>query len=1360
MLSARFTLLFIAVFFVFAADAQAQCSVSIPSGGQTICAGVPVTIPVMLSGTPPFTFVPVVNGSTQAPITTSESTYNLVLEGLFQSSVVQVTNMQDGTGCQGQFSGVTTLQVYEPILIGIQVTNTACLSAGNTGAIAATVDGGTPPYAFNWSGGLPATQVIQNLDAGTYTLTVTDANGCTATTSATVNEILPVVVSMDATPVSCTGTNDGSINLTVAAPASYLWSNGATTQDLNNLSAGTYTVTITDNVSGCTLVRLKSVTQSSSLNITAVPDPASCTFSYDASIDLSVTGGTPAYTYLWSNGSTTQDQTNIYSGTYRVTVTDAAGCTRSTSVTLTQPSMINVMTTEQQPTCSNNDGAINLNITGGTPPYQALWSTGTTQEDLLNVGTGTYSVTVTDANGCSAVRTKSLGSFEIDIDYSAVQCLANLDLVINGGTAPYTYLWSNNSTTGNQTGLTAGSYSVTVTDALGCSSVQNTSFFQPQAFTISILKDTDPCSGGLNVLVSGVNTLSGFSYLWSNGTTNKFLTNIPAGTYSVTATSPSGCTATASITNIQPITNALIGAQVSTSPIYCYGDATGSIVLDSTAFAPPLSFVWSNGATSRGLYNLPAGTYAATITDANGCTQTSTRTLTQPQPITVNWFVVNATCNSNDGSINLSVSGGTPVATGFYTYIWSNGATTQDLNNLDPGPYRVTVTDNNGCTYTSPDINVNAPVFSVEINALSIQCTNAVLTAEVSGGIEPFEYYWSKPNGSIFFEPNLTASLSGTYFVSVTDASGCIAQAAYQLSLAGSGNCGYISGRVLRDDVENCLVDPGEPGLGGWLVRAESAVDTFYGVTNPQGNYRINVPTGTYTIAVLPVNALWEVCPVGFPVTLTTQNDTVPGGDFPVKALYQCPSLSVSIGANMLRRCFSDNYYYVSYCNQGTTSAVDPYVLLTLDPMLSPVSSSIPYNNLGGGVLRFDVGDLAIGECRSFQLQVLVDCNATLGQTHCTEAHIYPDGNCLPTDPEWSGASLRLSSQCTQDSVRFTIENIGIGDMQSTSEYIVVEDAVMLLQAPFQLISGASSAIAVPANGSTWRIEVDQEPFHPGLSAPALSLEGCTANPSFSTGYVNQFPNDDADPWVDIDCTQNTGSFDPNDKQGFPVGYGSERYIRPGTELEYLIRFQNTGTDTAFTVRIVDTLSLWLDPATIRASVSSHPYQFNLTGQGIAEFLFENILLPDSNVNLAASNGFVKFSIYPRVSAPLETLIENDAAIYFDFNEPVITNTTRHRLGENFLMTVGAWQPQRPEYRVSVSPNPFSASARLEVKGLESALPLHLQVFDLQGNVVHDETAAGPVLELKKGSLPTGLYLFRLDQKGVIVGSGKLMVKD
>jgi len=194
-------------------------------------------------------------------------------------------------------------------------------------------------------------------------------------------------------------------------------------------------------------------------------------------------------------------------------------------------------------------------------------------------------------------------------------------------------------------------------------------------------------------------------------------------------------------------------------------------------------------------------------------------------------------------------------------------------------------------------------------------------------------------------------------------------------------------------------------------------------------------------------------------------------------------------------------------------------------------------------------------------------------------------------------------------------------------------------------------------------------------------------------------------------------------------------------------------------VRLVDTLSAWLDPTTLRPGASSHAYTWDLNGAGVLTFLYENILLPDSIVDEPGSHGFVKFTINHQADAPLETVIENTAEIYFDFNEAIVTNTTFHRLGENFV-TVGLWQPEQPRYAVSVSPNPFSDAAILEVKGLHQNTPLHLQVFDLQGKLQLEMDSDGTIFQLKKGGLPTGVYLFKIDQKGKSVGAGKLIIQD
>ncbi len=1237
------------------------------------------------------------------------------------------------------------------------VTDAPCHN-GAGGSIDLSVVGGTPPLTYLWSNSA-ITEDLDNLAAGTYSVTVTDGAGATVTGSGTVNEPAALELGTSVTNTRCIGEQNGSIALSVSggtAPYTYLWTGGVHTQNLYGSKSGTYSVTVTD-ANGCTATTSNVILDPPHLNWgTAGGTSPTCSGLANGHIGLSsAIGGTPPYNYYWSNGATTEDISGLAAGTYSVTIIDGNGCRDSNTIfTLQVTENVFVQATVTHPTCGNADGAISAVASGNAPPYQFTWSNGSTGPNLTNLATGTYTVTATDANGCFDVATRIIAPFSAYISAELTQCAYKLNIQAYNGTYPYTYLWPNGSTSKQLYNMPGGFYEVTVTDATGCTAVTSIDLPVQVPLIAGITTVPDVCRGGL--IASGLN-FEAVDFLWSTGSIENKLSNIPAGTYTVTLTSQEGCTASASIITTQAMTEAYFYYQNMSNTVgdvNCADPNSGFIELHILSPALPLTYLWANGATTQNVTGLSAGFYRPTVTDANGCT---TQLFVPVDAPALPVIVVNNISPTNCfgfGAINITVSGGAAP----YTYGWSNGSTVPDITGLGAGDYFLTVTGSNGCTSTASFTVPQGPVFSASISEISNDCNSVTLQPAVTGATGPFQFIWLGPNGFTSSVEVITVNFTGMYTLTVSSPAGCEFETSYFVEVQSNGPCGSIAGNVIYDLDSNCVANPGEPALSGWLIRAVSATDTIYGASNFQGNYFIYAPIGDYTMEVLPPNGLWTICPTGPGVSVTDDN-TISAGSILVKGLFPCAALNVSIGISILRRCFNNNTYTVQYCNQGTETAVDAYVLIQLDPLLDVSGSSLSYTDLGDNLLHFDVGDLAVGACGFFHLNVYVSCDAALGQTHCTEARIYPNGNCVPPDQNWSGASLRVTSQCNQDSVRFNIKNVGQADMQSTSDYIVVEDAVMLMQAPFQLASGDSTIVAVPANGSTWRVEVAQVPFHPGLSAPALSLEGCSNTSSFSTGFVTQFANDEADPWVDIDCTQNMGSFDPNDKQGFPIGYGEQHYIRPGTELEYMIRFQNTGTDTAFTVRIADTLSLWLDPATIRPGVSSHPYEFNLTGHGVAEFLFENILLPDSNVNQVGSNGFVKFSIYPRADAPLETLIENNAAIYFDFNEPVITNTTYHRLGENFML-VGAWQPQRPEYQVLVSPNPFSASTLLEVKGLASSQPIHLQVIDLQGNVVRDETAPGPVLRLKKEGLPTGIYLFKLDQKGVLIGSGKLIVRD
>ena len=554
----------------------------------------------------------------------------------------------------------------------------------------------------------------------------------------------------------------------------------------------------------------------------------------------------------------------------------------------------------------------------------------------------------------------------------------------------------------------------------------------------------------------------------------------------------------------------------------------------------------------------------------------------------------------------------------------------------------------------------------------------------------------------------------------------------------------------------DCIADPAEDGMKNLVVRAEDGMNTFYAMTDSTGNYTLYVVPGSYTVEALINNPQATICPATPTASVPAQGDSTEI-DFTVSGIDpDCPKLKVEINASFLRRCFDNSYYWVSYSNLSPADATDAYIDVTLDPFLSFVSSALPHEDLGSNTYRFQLGTVEGNASGNFWIRVEVSCDAVIGQTHCTEAHIYPDSLCNPSNPLWTGAELQLRSECAGDSLHFILKNVGTAGMSNNLEYVIIEDGLMFNQGfDSPLPAGDSMIISLEATGSTWRLEAEQEPFLPTLSIPVLTVEGCIDIGSFSTGYVTQFTVNDAADYVDIDCQENVASFDPNDKNGFPTGYGPSHYIDPGTALTYKIRFQNTGTDTAFNVVILDTLSQWFDPTTIEIGTSSHPYRFELKGAGILEFAFDNIMLPDSNVNEPLSHGFVTFKLAPRENTPLETDLENSAAIYFDFNEPIITNTTQHRIGVDYI-TVGSWHSPNPEYKLSVSPNPMSEQSVISLKGVPVLQSYTLRVFDSLGRLVHTMQSAQPVFTVQRTDLMQGQYYFKVEELGV---SGKLLVK-
>ncbi|MEM7036183.1 MAG: T9SS type A sorting domain-containing protein, partial [Bacteroidota bacterium] len=488
---------------------------------------------------------------------------------------------------------------------------------------------------------------------------------------------------------------------------------------------------------------------------------------------------------------------------------------------------------------------------------------------------------------------------------------------------------------------------------------------------------------------------------------------------------------------------------------------------------------------------------------------------------------------------------------------------------------------------------------------------------------------------------------------------------------------------------------------------------------------------------------------------------SLPGQDFAMEKLLDCPLMVVDVSTGFLRPCMTTTYY-ANWCNQGSATATNASVVLTLDTAFSNFQTSMPYATLGPNSFEVALGNIPPDSCGQFSFTVTAPCSLPfVPTTHCVTAHILPDSFCGAPHPAWTGAEVEVDGWCNgNDTIWFLVRNTGTGNMQSPSGIWVVEDDILRQQGQVQLGAGQDSLFYIVGNGATWTTMVDQVANFPWPSIPRASVEACGLNGTggVSTGFVTQFEDDDRYPWLSIDCTQLTAAIDPNDKTGYPNGFGPTHRIYPNGEMEYRIRFQNTGTDTAFTVIINDTLASHLDPQTFVSGASSHPYSVRFLPGNAVEWKFEHILLPDSNVNEPLSHGFVRFRIEQNANLPNGTQIENTAGIIFDFMPPVITNTTLHTIGELELVVSMEEQQEGAATQVTVYPNPCVDVAHFDLGRMYRNV--EIGVYSLDGKMLRKVYAgSGRKVDLERGNLPAGLYIFRITATEGLVGSGKLLIQ-
>ncbi len=677
----------------------------------------------------------------------------------------------DDIGCTSS----TCEDIVEPLAISIAGTATTVCPGACDGSISIIVTGGTGLYTFEWN--TVPTQHIQNIGnlcAGTYTVIVTDDNNCSAQATFTIIENDNIIIGYNVSEPLCHDGCDGSIMPFISGgspPYTFQWSNGQTACDIQDICAGVYFLTITDDLA-CTETATIDVGDPFEIMISSVFTNSSCSGSCDGSIDITVEGGTGAFSYEWSNNQITEDLSGLCQGTYTVTVADENNCTATHTVITSEPSGLTIIPNIQDASCNGLcDGAVDIEVTGGTPPYTFEWGNGSTDEDPVNLCAGINTLIVTDANACSSsisiiieepdAITASLSANDVSCNGD---CDGNIAMVVTGGTGPYTFLWTDNSTACDLPDACAGTYSVTITDANGCTLVESAIVNEPTAIFL-IGTSTDPsCSGDCNgsIFTSTSGGVSPYSYQWSNGETTENIQNLCAGTYTVTVTDSNGCFTQSSFIIIDP---PLLPPPIITGNLdLCEGIST---ILDAGAGYD--TYQWSDGSTNQTIAVVLSGEYCVTVSDISTCTASNCVTVTVHSVDLQVSSTAETSNGTNDGTATATVTSGIAP----FSYQWSNSENTATIENLAPGTYCVTVIDANGCS-AEDCLIVESAACDLEgaISSVNTNCHNSSdgsATINIMGGVEPYNYNWSTGSEEMM----ITGLSAGTYTVTVIDANNC-----------------------------------------------------------------------------------------------------------------------------------------------------------------------------------------------------------------------------------------------------------------------------------------------------------------------------------------------------------------------------------------------------------------------------------------------------------------------------------------------------------------------------------------------------------------------------------------------------------
>lgn len=764
-----------------------------------------------------------------------------------------------------------------PLTLNPTIASAPTCSVPDAGNIALNISGGGGPYTWNWSRVSPAAtgtgtgDHIPDLIFGTYNITVTAAGGCSGTGSITLLQpVGPTIVST----VTNTGTlcYDGSIELVLTGTSGFyssFWSDGVYTHDRNNLVPGMYSVTVTDIENGCTAQASMEILLGSPIQSTVFALNPDCVGGSGGSLNISPTGGTGIYTYLWSDGATTEDRASLNSGSYRVTVTDSGGCTASFQYVLSEPQSISLNHVKTDVTCTSN-GAINITVGGGVLPFKYNWQDLADifdPEDRSGLTPGTYTVTVTDTRGCTATSSIVLMTPECDVEANSVCISTTADIFkVDPDPDVTSYVWrvtqggvissgqGTPSITVNWSGSSIGNGQVCVYTTNNCGEsreICTSVYIKSVNATAEIISPS--CLGSNISFIGG----GGSAYAWSGP--NGFVSSLQnpsinnaviqnAGVYVVTVTNENGCTASASV--ILTLSSGPV-LSVSSLPTSACGESTGSIDLTVSGGISPYEYEWSNGAVTQDITDVGFGSFKVTVTDNSGCSSVTSKDVANVEGLNISISKTNVMCyDGNDGAANLTLTGGS----GNYSFQWSHGATSQNVTALRAGTYFVTVADvEEGCSGVET-ITITQPErlrhdFAVS-NIDQYGQNSGEIDLIVSGGVPNYGYKWSDLPGTTFDDPEDRSGLSaGMYVVSIADANNCVALRAVEINQPnGPLMVNVIAGDVTCNGLSNGYIDLSVTGGTSPYSFLWSGAQTTEDIKN--------IPPGTYTVTVTDARSI------------------------------------------------------------------------------------------------------------------------------------------------------------------------------------------------------------------------------------------------------------------------------------------------------------------------------------------------------------------------------------------------------------------------------------------------------------------------------------------------------------------------